>query len=67
MGVELIYHVMFISAVQQTDLVLHRQMLFRILFHDGLSQGSEYSSRCYIVGPYCLSIFIYNSLQVCIC
>ena len=26
------------------------------IFHHGLSLGIEYSSRCYIVGAYCLSI-----------
>ena len=31
-------------------------MYFFFLFHDGLSQGIEYSSLCYTVGPCCLSI-----------
>ena len=29
---------------------------FYILFHYGLSQGSEYSSLCFTVGPCCVSI-----------
>ena len=27
-----------------------------VCFHDGLSQGTEYSSLCYTIGPCCLSI-----------
>ena len=38
-----------------------------IFFQEGLSRGSEYSSRRCTEGPCCLSIFIHNSLQGCIC
>ena len=39
-------------------------VLFQILFHYKLLQDTEYSSLCYIVGPYylsvlCLVVFIY--------
>ena len=34
----------------------HTDILFHVLFHDGLSQATEYSSLCYTVGPCCLSI-----------
>ena len=37
-----------------------------ILLHYGLSQDIEYSSLCYTVGPYCLSILHINII-VCIC
>ena len=33
-------------------------ILFYILFHYGLSQGIEYSSLCYAVGPCCFSILL---------
>ena len=42
----LIYNVVLISAVQQSDLVIHRYS-FHILFIYGLSQDIEYSSLCY--------------------
>ena len=47
---------MLITAVQQSDSVIHIYILFHILFHDGLSQGIEYSCLCYTIGPCCLSI-----------
>ena len=40
------------------------QILFHILFHYGLSQGIVYSSLCYPVGYWCLSI-LYTT--VCLC
>ena len=39
-------------------------ILFQILFHYSLLQDIEYSSLCYTVGPYCLSILY---IVVCIC
>ena len=60
----LIYHVVLISAVQQSDSVIHICILFLILFHYGLSQDIESSSLCYTVGPCCLSILY---ILVCIC
>ena len=62
--VEWIYTVGFISAVQQSDSVLHVYILFHILSHYGLSQDIEYSSLGYTVGPCCLSILY---IIVCIC
>ena len=42
---------MLISAVQQSDLVIHmHSVLFRVLFHSGLSQDVEYSSLWSTVG-----------------
>ena len=46
---------MWISAVQQSDSVIHTYILFHILFHYDLLQDTEYSSLCYTVGPCCLS------------
>ena len=40
----------YISAIQQSDSVT-RTDFFHILFRYGLSQDTEYSSLCYIVGP----------------
>ena len=39
---------------------------FKILFHYGLSQDSEYRSLRYTIGPCCLSHFIRNSLHLLI-
>ena len=59
--VELIYKLMLVSAVQQSDSLIH--ILFHILFHYGSLQNIEYSSLCYVVGP-CLSI-LYTVLCTC--
>ena len=49
--VELIYSAVPMSAVQQSDSVIHIQtFFFYTLFHYGLSQGIEYSSLGYTVG-----------------
>ena len=50
---ELIYNVVLVSAVQQSD--THIYILFYILSHRDLSQDIEYSSLCSTVGPCCLS------------
>ena len=42
--VELSYNVVLISAVHQSDSVIHIYILFHILFHYGLSQEIEYVS-----------------------
>ena len=53
----LIYNIVLISAIQQSDSVIHVYTFFsKIIFHYGLSQNTEYSSLCYTVGPCCLSI-----------
>ena len=64
--VYLIYNVVLVSGVQQSDSVIHTYIyiLFPILFHYGLLQDIEYSSLCYTVGPCCLSV-LYT--VVCIC
>ena len=53
----LIYNVVLISVVLQSDSVIHTFMhsFLEIIFHYGLSQDIEYYSLCYTVGP-CLSI-----------
>ena len=48
--VQLIYNVVLISGVQQSDSVVH----IYILFHYSLLQDTEYSSLCYTVGLCCL-------------
>ena len=63
----LVYNVVFIYAIQQSDSVIyciHIYILFHILLHDGLSQDIEYSSLCCTVGLCCLSIM---NIIVCIC
>ena len=62
--VQLAYNVVLLSAVQQSDSVIHIYILFYILFHYGLSQDVEYSSLCSKVGPCCFSIFY---IIVCVC
>ena len=51
---------MLISAVQQSDSVIHTYIyvyiLFHILSHYGLSQDIDFSSLCYAIESYCLSI-----------
>ena len=46
---------MLLSAIQQSDSVIHVYILLNI-HHYNLSQDIEYSSLCYTVGPYYLSI-----------
>ena len=43
---------------QQSNSVLHiyTWILFQILLHYRLLQDTEYSSLCYTIGPFCLSI-----------
>ena len=56
---------MLISAVQQSDSVIHTgTFFFKILFHYGLLQDIEYSSLCCTAGLCCLSIL---NIIVCIC
>ena len=48
--VYLIYDVVLISAIEQSDsdidIDIYTHILFHVLFHFGLSQGIEYSSLC---------------------
>ena len=49
--VQLIYNVLLISAVQKMiQLYIYTCIPFHTLFHCGLSQDIEYSSRCYNEG-----------------
>ena len=59
---ELNYNVVFITATQENDSVIHTYIFFHTLFHYGLSQDIEYSSLCCTLGPYCLSILWLNML-----
>ena len=46
----MIYNVMLISPVQQSDSVItHIYVFLNFIFHYGLSQDIEYSSLCYPV------------------
>ena len=49
------YIYIYIHTHTHTHIHTHTHF-FHILFHNGLSQGFEYSSLCYTVGPCCLSI-----------
>ena len=67
--VQLIYNVLSVSGVQQSDSVIHIYIYiymysFSDLFHYRLLKDIEYSSLCFTVGPCCLSI-LYT--VVCIC
>ena len=62
--VQLIYSVVLISAVQQSDSVIFvYTFFFNVLFRYGLSQDIEYSFLCYTLGPCFLSIL---NVMVCI-
>ena len=63
-GVQLIYNVVLVSGIQQSDLVIHTSILFQILFQYRLLKSTEYSSLCYTVGPCWLSILY---VVVCLC
>ena len=61
--VQWIYNIVIIPAVQESDALIHIYILyiyvyipFHIIFHYSLSQDIEYSSLCYTVGSFCLSI-----------
>ena len=60
----MIYNVVLVSGVEQSDSVIYIHILFHILFHYGLLQDIEYSSLCYTVGPCWLSLL---NIVVCIC
>ena len=68
-GVELIYKVVLVSGVQQSDshIYIYSHMciyFFQIIFPYRLLQNIEYGSLCYTVGPCWLSILY---IVVCIC
>ena len=65
-GVQLIYNVVLVSAVQQRESVIHIHMstLFQIIFQYRSLQSIEQSSLCYTVDSYQLFILY---IVVCIC
>ena len=65
-GIQLIYNVVLVSAVQQSESVIHIHIstLFKILFPYRSLQSIEQCSLCYTVGAYQLSILY---VVVCIC
>ena len=51
----MIYSVVPISAVQQSDSVMHAcTLFFSYYLHHGLPQETGYNSLCCTAGPYCL-------------
>ena len=53
----MIYNVVLMSAVRQSDSVVRAYtFFFYVLSHDGLSQDTEYSSLCYTIGSFHPSI-----------
>ena len=53
--VQLIYNVVLVSSVQQSDSVLYISFFrFFFIIRYRLLQDIEYSSLCYTVGPCCL-------------
>ena len=63
-GVQLIYNVLLVSTIQQSESIIHISTLFQILFPNRLLQSTEQSYLCYTVGSYQLSILY---IVVCIC
>ena len=61
---DLIYNVVLVSGVQQSDSLIHLSILFQKFFPFGLLQNIEQSSLCYIVGPCWLSVL---NIAVCTC
>ena len=64
--VRLIYKVVIMSAVQQSDSVvhIHTSILFQILFPHRLSHNTGYSPLCYTAGPH-WPIIPYTSVCTC--
>ena len=66
--VYLIYKVVLVSGVQQSNSVIQIYIKYIYSFSDSfyyrLSQNIEYSSLCYIVGPCCFPILY---VLVCVC
>ena len=65
-GVQLIYNVALVSAVQQSESVIHIHIstLFQILFPYRSLQSIEQSSLCYTIGSHQLSI-LYIVVYIC--
>ena len=65
-AVELIYNVVLVSSIQQSDSVIHMSIylyiLFQIIFCYRLLQDTEFSSVCYTGDLCCLPVFIYSSV-----
>ena len=59
----LIYDVMLVLGVQQSDSVIHTSILFQILFPFSLLESTEQSFMCCVIGSY-LSI-LYLVLYIC--
>ena len=49
--IQLMYNSVLVSAVHQSDSVIHTYILFQSRFHYRLLQGIEYGSLC-CTGPY---------------
>ena len=65
-GVKLIYNVVLVSGIQHSESVIHIHIsiLFKVIFPYRSLQSTEYSSLCYTVGPYKLSI-LYRVACIC--
>ena len=67
----LVYNVVLVSGVQQSDCFIHIYcffiyiFFFRFFFHYRLLQDIEYSSLCYTAGPCCLNSLI-KYLSICL-
>ena len=64
-GVQLLYNVVLLSAVQQSESVIriHTSPLFFISFPSGSPQSTQFSSLCYTVGSHQLSILYMVSIE----
>ena len=50
---QLIYKVVLVSDIQESNSAIYIYILFHILFHYMLLQSIKYSSLCYSVGHHC--------------
>ena len=52
------YNFVLIFAAQQSDSIIHVDILSHVLFHYGLSQDIEYSSLCYTIRRHLSILYI---------
>ena len=64
MGIQLIYNVLLVLGIQQSESVIHISTLLQVIFPYRLCHSDEQSCLCYTVGPYQLSVLY---IVVCIC
>ena len=56
--VQLIYNVVLVSGVPQSDSVMHIYIFFQVIFHYRSLQDIEYSSLCYTVNLFAYLFYV---------